>query len=69
MADEADRAQDLAARQLETDMRRQLDRAAAANRMKGTTHCCSCGCEIPAERKAAVPSACFCTFCQSEREA
>lgn len=66
--DDMDRAQALSARQLERDTRRQLDRAAAAARMKGTTHCCDCGCKIPVERKAAAPAACFCVECQEERE-
>jgi phage/conjugal plasmid C-4 type zinc finger TraR family protein len=68
MPDSVDQAQDLAARVLEHDRRRQLDRAAASARMKGTLHCCDCGCEIPAERKLAVPAACFCVECQEERE-
>jgi phage/conjugal plasmid C-4 type zinc finger TraR family protein len=66
--DELDKVQAAVEATLENDLRREHSRLAAEARMKGTTHCCDCGCEIPEARRIAVPSACFCVECQEERE-
>lgn len=63
-----DRAQALSERLLKRDLDRQRHVLTAERRLKGTPHCCGCGEEIPAARRAAVPSACFCIECQEERE-
>jgi phage/conjugal plasmid C-4 type zinc finger TraR family protein len=34
----------------------------------GSDDCAECGEPIPAERRAAMPAATCCTFCQEERE-
>jgi phage/conjugal plasmid C-4 type zinc finger TraR family protein len=34
----------------------------------GTTHCVECGDEIPEARRRALPGACTCVRCQSERD-
>ena len=68
MADHADRAQDYLDQAAEIREQQRLDRLAADLRGLLVSDCADCGAEIPAERKAAIPGAIRCAFCQESRE-
>ena len=68
MTDLGNRAFELAAQRADQERDAGVARSIAELGTKGALACVDCGEPISAERRAAMPSACRCIDCQSQRE-
>ena len=70
MTDDIDRASAREAEMLADALRNQARRAGLAGKTiaDSAEHCITCGHDIPAQRRAAVPGCQLCVVCQAKQE-